>query len=368
MKKSRKIRYAVVGLGYISQCAVLPAFAHAPNAELAALVSGDPEKLRKLGKRYGVSSLYSYDEYEECLTSGDIDAVYIALPNHMHREYSVRAARCGVHVLCEKPMALTEEECEDMIGAARYHDVKLMIAYRLHFEEANLKAIEAVRSGRIGDPRVITSVFSMPAAPGNIRLKKETGGGPLFDLGIYCINASRYLFGEEPLEVSGFTAKGEDPRFADVEETVGAILRFPKGRLATFACTFGGANQSYCDVVGTKGTLCLDPVFDFQTELRQYLTANGREREKVFSKRDHFGPELGYFSDCILEDRTPEPSGLEGLNDVRIIRAIYQSAEMERAISLPSQIGKEGPSPELQRKAPPVKEPRLVNAEEPVAA
>src|SRR5687767_11475033 len=142
----RKLRYAVVGLGYISQVAVLPAFAHsAKNSELAALVSDDPVKLKKLSKKYEVELTYSYDDYDECLE--EVDAVYIALPNNMHREYTVRAARAGVHVLCEKPMAITEKECEAMIRESAVNRVKLMIAYRLHFEEANMKAVEILKSG-----------------------------------------------------------------------------------------------------------------------------------------------------------------------------------------------------------------------------
>ena len=145
------IRYAVVGLGHIAQVAVLPAFAHARrNSELAALVSDDKTKLRELSRRYHVDAAHSYDDYERCLEQ--VDAVYIALPNSMHAEYTIRAARAGVHVLCEKPMAVTEDECERMIEACRTHRVKLMVAYRLHFEEINLKAIELVRKGRIGEP------------------------------------------------------------------------------------------------------------------------------------------------------------------------------------------------------------------------
>src|SRR5438552_6201353 len=156
-KSSDPVRFAVVGLGYISQVAVLPAFEHAENAVLAALVSQDPEKRHSLGKKYGVHRVFSYEDYQDCLESGEVDAVYIALPNSLHREYAVRAAEAGVHVLCEKPMAVTEAECRDMIAAAESREVKLMVAYRLHFERANLEAIEVVRSGRIGEPRLFTS-------------------------------------------------------------------------------------------------------------------------------------------------------------------------------------------------------------------
>src|SRR5258707_7118581 len=150
-KHRRQIRYAVVGLGYIAQVAVLPAFAHArKNSRLTALVSGDPEKLKTLGRRYHVDHLFSYREYDDCLRSGMVDAFYIALPNHLHADYTIRAARAGIHVLCEKPMAVTEKECRAMIQAAERAGIKLMIGYRLHFEEANMTAVRIVRSGKLG--------------------------------------------------------------------------------------------------------------------------------------------------------------------------------------------------------------------------
>jgi predicted dehydrogenase len=173
-----RVRYAVVGLGYISQIAVLPAFAHArENSELVALVSGDATKLEKLAKKYRVTKTYSYEQYAECLASGEIDAVYIALPNNMHPAYTEGAAEAGIHVLCEKPMAVTEQECEAMIEAASRAKVKLMIAYRLHFEKGNLSAVETIHSGKIGKPRVFSSNFCQQVTAGNSRLKAELGGG-----------------------------------------------------------------------------------------------------------------------------------------------------------------------------------------------
>src|SRR3954471_19928456 len=208
----KKIRYAVVGLGHIAQVAVLPAFAHAENSELAALVSDDPEKLEKLGRKYKVRGRFSYDRFEECLEG--VDAVYIAVPNHLHREYTERAASRGVHVLCEKPMAVTEEDCLSMIRVAEANRVKLMVAYRLHFEEANLKAIDLVQSGKLGDARLFDSVFTMQVKEGDIRLgPRDLGGGTLYDIGIYCINAVRNLFGAEPMEVTAFISNNGDPRF-----------------------------------------------------------------------------------------------------------------------------------------------------------
>jgi glucose-fructose oxidoreductase len=362
----RKIRYAVVGLGYIAQAAVLPAFAHAEeNSELAALVSGDPGKLKAVAKRYKVKKTYSYEQYAECLASG-IDAVYIALPNSMHREYSEAALRAGVHVLCEKPMATTEEDCRAMIDAAAKTNVKLMIAYRLHFERGNLSAIEAIREGKIGEPRIFHSVFAQQVEPGNTRLRSDLGGGPLFDMGIYCINAARYLFGEEPYEVFSFAAKGTDERFAEVEEMNAAILRFPNDRLASFTCSFGAADRSEYEVVGTKGSLRMDPGYEMVGDLKSELMVGGKKHKTTFKKRDQFGPELTYFSDCILNGKNPEPSGAEGLADVRIIRALRESAEKGRPVEIVPPEKNQRPGIQQEIHKPPVdKPPELVRAHSP---
>ena len=312
-KNSRKIRYAVVGLGHIAQVAVLPAFAHArSNSQLTALVSEDPQKLKSLGRRYRVDQLFSYEEYGDCLRSGFIDAVYIALPNHLHAKYTIAAANAGVHILCEKLMAVTEKECWAMIGAAEIAGVKLMIAYRLHFEDANMTAVKLVRSGKLGDPRFFASSFAMQVRPENIRTDKKKGGGTLYDIGIYCINAARYLFGAEPTEVFAFSsANKEDERFKEIDEMTSAILRFPDGRLAEFTSSFGAADiASYC-VVGTKGDVRLDQAYEYVYPIDLHVTINGKTRKQTFRKRDQFAAELEYFSNCILNDLTPEPSGRE---------------------------------------------------------
>jgi predicted dehydrogenase len=363
-----KVRYAVVGLGHIAQVAVLPAFAHAgQNSQLSALVSDDPEKLEKLGQRYKVKARYTYDQFEECLESGGVDAVYIALPNHLHREYSERAARAGVHVLCEKPMAVTEEDCLAMIGTAEENGVKLMVAYRLHFEEANLKAIDLVQSGKLGDPRLFDSVFTMEVKEGDIRLNpRQLGGGPLYDIGVYCINAVRNLFGAEPMEVMAFSANNGDARFLQCEETTSAILRFPgRERLASFTVSFGASDVSEFRVVGTRGTLVMDPAYEYAGELKQRVTINGRTRERTFPKRDQFAPELLSFSECIQTGSMPEPSGWEGYADVRVVRALYHSADTGRPVTLEPFSKEDRPSLDQERKRPPVRKPQLVNTEAP---
>jgi predicted dehydrogenase len=331
----KPIRYAVMGLGHIAQVAVLPAFAHAKrNATLAALISSNPAKLRKLGQKYGVDRLYSYEQFDECMSSGEIDALYIALPNQLHAEYTIRAAKHGIHVLCEKPMALTEKDCRAMIRACEKNDVRLMIAYRLHFEKANLSAVDLIRKGRIGTPRLFNSTFTMDVREGNIRLRDETGGGTLWDIGIYCINAARYLFGEEPVEVVGMSASRDQRRFDEVEEMFTASMRFPDDKLASFMVSFGSAACAEYRVVGTKGDVRLDPAYEYAEGLKQHVTTGGKPREREFAKRDQFAPELAYFAECIRDGRDPEPSGWEGLADVRIIEALYRSATKGKPIRL----------------------------------
>jgi predicted dehydrogenase len=363
--KNRKIRYAVVGLGHIAQVAVLPAFKHARrNSELAALVSDDPEKLRTLSKRYRVEQTFSYAEYDDCLRHGAIDAVYIALPNHLHADFTIRAAVAGIHVLCEKPMAVTEKECHAMNRAAQRSGIKLMVAYRLHFEEANMKAVEIVRSGKLGEPRLFSSVFSMQVRPGNIRTEKDMGGGTLYDIGIYCINAARYLFGEEPIEVFAFSsANRKDPRFKEIDEMTGAVVRFPNDRLATFVSSFGAADVASYRILGTRGDLRVEQAYEYVMPVSHCLTVKGKTRKRSFPKRDQFAPELIYFSDCIKNDNTPEPSGAEGLADVRIIEALYKSAKIKRPVKVKPVKQTQRPTMKQEIRRPAISKPSLIHVE-----
>jgi glucose-fructose oxidoreductase len=361
----KPVRYAVIGLGHIAQAAVLPAFGHARNnSRLVALVSGTPKKLESLGRRYGVSRRCGYDEVDELFGSGDIDAVYIALPNDMHREYTQRAARAGLHVLCEKPMAVTSRDCRQMIQATAKANVKLMIAYRLHFERANLEAAQLARSGKLGELRFFSSDFAMQVRDDNIRLERQKGGGPLYDIGVYCINAARYILSEEPVEVWATATKSRDPRFREVDETVSAVMRFKDERLATFTCSFGAADRSTYTVTGTRGSVTLDPAYEYATGLSYVLRVGDREKRKKLGKSDQFAPELTYFSDCILHDRDPEPSGWEGLADVRIIEGMSRSIRTRRPVAL--QVDRPGKRPTLRqeiRKPAVPREPKLINVE-----
>ncbi|HEY1662344.1 MAG TPA: Gfo/Idh/MocA family oxidoreductase [Verrucomicrobiae bacterium] len=363
---SHKIRYAVVGLGHIAQNAILPAFKHAgENSELAALVSDDPVKLRAMAEEYGVDNCFSYNDYELCLYSGEIDAVYIALPNNMHADFCVRAAEAGIHVLCEKPLAVTEDECHQIIEACADNGVKLMTAYRLHFERGNLEAINMVRSGKIGEPKIFNSVFTMQVAPGNIRTKDRYAGGTLYDIGIYCINAARYMFGDEPTEVFGLAASSNDRRFRHIEEMTSAIMRFPGERLGAFTTSFGASDTADFEVIGTKGRLRVIQAYDYSMPVILELTRDGKTRKQTFGLRDQFAPELIYFSDCIIRDREPEPSGVEGLIDVHIIRSMYHSVKKGVPVILKTLKRRQRPNLRQQIYRRRVTKPKLVHVTAP---
>jgi glucose-fructose oxidoreductase len=281
-------------------------------------VSGDTTKRREIGRRYKLDRTYSYADYDQCLK--EVDAVYVALPNSMHAEFTIRAAEAGVHVLCEKPMAVTVNECRQMITACKKHRVKLMIAYRLHFEEINLKAIDLVRNGRIGDPKFFNSSFALTVRDGNIRTRSDLGG-TLYDIGVYCINAARYLFRGEPVEVQAICVNSDAKKFSEIDESTAAMLRFKEDRIAAFVTSFNAADVGSYRIVGTKGQIHVDPAYEYAEGLAYELIVNGKRTKKTVPKRDQFAAELLYFFDCIRNDRKPEPSGEEGMQDVRIIAA-----------------------------------------------
>lgn len=329
-----RIRLAVVGQGHFAQAAVLPAIEQLDDVELTALVSGSPHKLDELGAHYDVRTRVHYDELDSYLAKRPVDAIYIATPNDTHAEITLVAARHGIHVICEKPMAPTEAECMQMIRACEQRRVKLMIAYRLHFEAANLVAVEIARGGEIGEPRVFSSVFSMQVRDGNIRTQPRRGSGPIFDIGVYCVNAARYLFRSEPIEVSAFKLAGHDARFTSVEEAAAVTMRFSGERVAQFTCSFGAHDRAHYEVIGTEGYLTLDNAYNYETEMALNIVGKFGAKTRKFEKRDQIAAEISYFARCIREDKDPEPSGWEGLADVRILQAISASARFGRAVPI----------------------------------
>jgi predicted dehydrogenase len=357
----KKIRYAVVGLGHIAQVAMIPAFKHAKrNSELAAVVSGDRTKRDEIARRYRVEA-FDYDDYDECLQM--VDAVYIALPNSMHEEYTIRAARAGVHVLCEKPLAVTVDECRRMIAACRRAKVKLMTAYRLHLEPLNIAAIDLARRGKLGQLKYFNSSFSMTVRQGDIRTKRSQGGGSLYDIGVYCINAARNLFGAEPTRVSAVSINSGVARLSEIDETTAATLRFGDERVASFITSFNAADVGSFRIVGTKGDLRADPAYEYAEPLEYTLTIDGKKTRKKLPKHDHFGPQLLYFSDCILKNRKPEPSGEEGMQDVRIVQALYKSSKSGRPVNIPAFSDRKRPTKRQKIARPGIRKPKLVKVQ-----
>jgi glucose-fructose oxidoreductase len=359
-----KVRYAVVGLGYIAQAAVLPSFAHARrNSSLHAIVSGSPEKLNEVGDKYRIPVRATYDDYERCLQ--EVDAVYICTPNSEHAGYAERAAKAGKHILCEKPLAVSQQECERMIKAAKEHNVKIMTAYRLHFEPLFLEVLELVKSGKIGEPRFFSSSFSMHARPGGIRTQRELGGGTLYDLGVYCINTARLMFRAEPIEVVAQSIDGARSSMPEVDEMTSGILRFDGDRLATFTTSFNANGVSDFRVVGTEGNIHAEPAYEYAEALGYTLTVGENIRKKKGRRRDQFAAEIAYFSDCVMQGRNPEPSAEEGCWDVRVVNALYESAQTGTPVKLDNFGPERRPTQQQGQDYPPVREPQLVAVEKP---
>jgi predicted dehydrogenase len=364
-----RIRFAVIGQGHFAQVAVLPAIAALDDVQLTALVSSSKHKLDELAKHYDVPHCATYDELDALLERNTVDAVYIAVPNDLHAEMTLIAARHGVHVMCEKPMAPTEVECMQMIRACEMRRVKLMIAYRLHFETANLVAVEIARGGEIGDPRLFSSLFAMQVREGNVRTQARRGSGPLFDIGIYCVNAARYLFRAEPIEVTAIKVAGGDARFASVDEAYAATMRFPNERVGQFTCSFGAHDRAHYQVIGTEGFLTLDNAYEYAAEMSLHVEGSHGTKTRTFQARDQIAAEIEYFAKCIRTGQDPEPDGWEGLADVRILQAIQSAARFGRTVPI------EPISPNIQRpKRPDLSQeirieahekPQLVDVEQP---
>lgn len=365
--KSKKIRYAVLGLGHIAQVAVLPAFRNAEkNSQLTTLISSDAKKLKLLSRKYRVQSTYAEEEFSQALASGDFEALYIATPNSTHSQYIEQALEHGIHVLCEKPLTVDLDAAEKIEKTLKKTSAKLMVAYRLHFDPANLKAISLAQSGKLGDLRYFSSTFSFQIKdPQNIRLKGEEGLGPLHDIGIYCINAARYLFKGEPTEVLAISEGSADRRFSEVPEMVAATLRFSDHRLAQFTCSFGAADSSVFSVFGTKGSVTLDRAYEYADDRELILKIGDRTSKRKYVQRDQFAAELLYFSDCVNKGKTPEPSIKEGLADLAVIEALRESLESGKLVSVEKVRKKIWPTLRQTISRPAIRRPETVRVTSP---
>ncbi|MBP0614969.1 Gfo/Idh/MocA family protein [Jiella mangrovi] len=321
-----KIRYAVVGGGWISQAAFMPGVGQTSNSLMTAIVTGDKAKGAELGRQYGLE-VYGYDAYGAMLKSGKVDAVYVATPNFRHREFAEPALEAGIHVLLEKPMEASLEDAEAIEAAAKVSGAKLMIAYRLHCEPGTIAMVEAVRKGEIGKPRLFTSTFCQRVKATNHRATSGYWAGPVPDMGTYPINAVRNLFEAEPIEVMAFASKTE--RDLGCDDTVSVILKFTEARQASFTLSYSsdGVDQFY--LVGTEGSIEATPAFGFGdgTAITYDLTKDGETSHHEAPVVDQFAGETAYFSDCILQDREPEPDGEEGVLDMIVLAAIERAIE-----------------------------------------
>ena len=362
--EGRKVRYGVVGLGWISQAAFMPGVAHTGNSEMTAFVSADAKKAQSLGNHYGVTKAYHYDAYKSLLASGEVDAIYLALPNFQHCEFAVPALEAGIHVLLEKPMATSEADCQAIEAAAARTGAKLMIAYRLHFEPATLEAFRLIRTGVLGDVRLFTSTFCQQVAASNHRAKHGFWGGPVPDMGAYPINAARMMFGVEPVEVAAWGTRNTRLPY-DFHDMVAVTLRFPGDRLAQFTVSYGLDHMDEYTMVGDKGAIHMSPGFGFPGPLGFILRQGQSAKERNFPAVDQFGGETQYFSDCILKDERPEPDGEEGRLDVRVIAAVEQALTTGRSVTLDPVERHRRPDPAQARLLSVPHKPSLVNAAEP---
>ena len=334
----RKLGYAIMGLGRYADV-ILPRFAECRHSRVAALVSGSMDKARRYAAQYGVpeSGLYSYETFDTIRDNPDVDIVYVILPNGLHHEYTLRAAAAGKHVMCEKPMANTAAEAEAMVAACRAADRKLMIGYRSRFEANNREAIRVARSGELGPLRIVTAEHGFNIGdPTQWRLNRAlAGGGSLMDIGIYSLQAARYLTGEEPIAVSALESTDRaDIRFREVEDTINFQLKFPSGVVADCVSTYGSHHNRY-RVVGARGWLDAEPATAYEgNRLRLRTGSRTVDHPAPDQPQNQFSGMLDHLSQCVMTNSEPIVAGEEGLRDMRIIEAIYQAAREGRTVTL----------------------------------
>lgn len=337
VEKNKKIRYAIVGLGHIAQDAVLPAFRKTKkNSVLTTIISQHDEKLQHFGTKYKINHRFLFSQLKEALESNTFDALYVSTPNDTHKVISEMAFQHGIHVLCEKPLSISYEDAQSMIDESKKNDVKLMTAYRLHFHPAYQSIKSLIKEKKMGDLKIFNSSFTLDLKDiFNFRLQSpDKGGGPLHDIGIYCINAARIFFQEEPLVVFAFSASSKDVRFKDCDETVTCLLKFPQGKMASFVISFGAYRSSELELVGTLGRIKLERAFEYTRPMILKIYANKKIISRKFFKLDQFAQEIMHFSDCLLGNKTPKSQIDDGAKDLRIIEALLLSLDLASPISL----------------------------------
>jgi predicted dehydrogenase len=340
----QRMGVAVVGLGHLCLEQILPGFHQAKHVRLAALVSGSPEKAKVVAAQNGLQErqIYTYESFDRIKDDPGIDIVYIVLPNSLHAEFTIRAASAGKHVLCEKPMAVSTKECHEMIDACDKAGRELMIAYRMQYNRLHRELIQITRERRYGDIRFISAVNGQNDAANRQwrQIRSLAGGGSLPDVGIYCLNAFRYLTGEEPLQVCGkITQPKNDPRFSEVEDLCTFTLRFPSGILATGSCGYSLHENRHLRVMAADGWYGADPAFGYNNlafELSHKVGKINALESRRYAPENQFAVEMDDFAQRLRRKVKPLTDGQEGLQDQVIIEAIYKSAASGgRAVDLP---------------------------------
>ena len=330
----RKLGYAICGLGNLSTHQLAPALQQTQYCQLTGIVTGHPNKAEQWKAQYNIpaKNVYNYDNMEEMANNPEIDVVYVVTPNGLHAEHTIKAARAGKHVLCEKPMEVSTEKCQQMIDECKKAGKQLAIGYRLHFEPHNLECVRLGREKVFGDLKVIEAGFGgRQGDPNAWRFnKKLAGGGCLMDMGIYALQATRYLSGEEPVEVSGITTVTNPDWFKEIEESIVWQMKFPSGLIAKCSSTYNFSGMQRFTVYASNGWYELNPGFGY----RGIHGVRSDGQPIAFDQIDQFAAEMDDFSQCILENRPTRVPGEEGLRDVKIMLAIYEAAQTGKTVSL----------------------------------
>ncbi len=354
--QAQRVGFAVVGLGRLTLGEILPAMGKSKYCKPVALVSGDREKARKVAAQYGIpdSGLYDYTTYDQIAQNPAVQVIYIVLPNSMHAEFTLRGAKAGKHILCEKPMATSTLDCERMIAACNAAHVKLMIAYRSQYEPYDRALVKMIRSGKLGKLRQFVATNSQNQGDPNQWRQKLAlaGGGCMPDVGVYCLNAARFLSDEEPNEVlATIYQPKDDPRFAEVEASCQVIAKFPSGLTAVFNSAYEAHKSQYLRVEGTDAWAELNPAFAYHGIKMRYSFYNQDLKQEIahepqLEEKDQFAAEMDHFALCIQKNRRPHTPGEEGLQDQRITDAIYESARTGKAVRIAPLAGPtRGPEP-----------------------
>lgn len=321
--KEDKLGIALVGLGNYATNQLAPSLQETDHCYLAGIVTGTKEKEAIWMDKYGIpaANVYNYENFDEIANNEDIDIVYVVLPNSMHAEYTIRAAKAGKHVICEKPMALSVKECQSMIDACNANKVQLSIGYRLHFDPHHMEIIRLQKEKTFGAVKYVNAEFGFRIGdPTQWRLRKNlAGGGAIMDVGVYCTQGARYATGEEPIAVTAREFKTDPVKFAEVDETVTWEMEFPSGAIAN--CTTSYAFSTNRLHVGMeKGTAEVQPAYSYRG-----LAGHINRQPMRFPVKRQQASQMDNFAQVIKTGGTSEVSGQEGLLDLKVVEAMYKS-------------------------------------------